>query len=126
MAECSGNLLSNNLLASPVAETALKTTLIKLAMIVVSTCLDEYPKPQAILIFVCPLLSTYFQITSVSCELPAYCSLVIRQPVFGVLWDLCYVCVPAAVNILPNHLGELRGACLLYACSIAGGVWCVT
>jgi hypothetical protein len=29
MAECSGNLLSNNLLASPVAETALKTTLVK-------------------------------------------------------------------------------------------------
>jgi hypothetical protein len=66
MAECSGNHLSHNLMASPVAETALKTTLLKLVMIVVSTCLDEFGKVQAVLMFICPTLSTYFQITSVS------------------------------------------------------------
>ncbi|WIA38773.1 hypothetical protein OEZ86_002065 [Tetradesmus obliquus] len=70
MAECSGNLLSNNLLASPVAETALKVTLLKLVMVLVSTCLDEFKKIQAVLMFICPVLSTYFQITSSPYLLP--------------------------------------------------------
>jgi hypothetical protein len=66
MAECSGNLVSTNLMASPVAATALKVTALKVIMVGVSTCLDEFPQPQAVLMFVCPLLSAYFQVASVS------------------------------------------------------------
>lgn len=66
MAECSGNLVSDNLMASPVAETALKTTALKVIMVCVSTCLDEFAQPQAILMFICPCLSAYFQVRSVS------------------------------------------------------------
>lgn len=66
MAECNGDLVTNNLTASPVAATALKTMLLKLVMIVVSTCLDEFPQPQAVLMFICPVLSTYLQLSSVS------------------------------------------------------------
>jgi hypothetical protein len=64
-AECSGNLVSDNLMSSPVAETALKTTALKIVMICVSTCLDELPKPQAVLMFISPCLSAYLQISSV-------------------------------------------------------------
>jgi hypothetical protein len=86
MAECSGNLLSNNLMASPVAETALKTTLLKLVMIVVSTCLDEFPKIQAVLMFICPVLSTYFQITSVGCIPPVGCGMHLHWYLMHALW----------------------------------------
>jgi hypothetical protein len=74
MAECSGNLVSDNLTASVVAETALKTTAVKVIMVCVSTCLDEFPQPQAILMFICPCLSAYLQIRSVSSRvmLPAH------------------------------------------------------
>lgn len=64
-AECSANLVSDNLMSSPVAETALKTTALKVIMVCVSTCLDELPKPQAVLMFICPCLSAYLQIRSV-------------------------------------------------------------
>lgn len=66
MAECSGNLVSDNLMSSPVAETAFKTTALKVIMVCLSTCLDEFPQPQAILMFICPCLSAYLQIRSVS------------------------------------------------------------
>jgi hypothetical protein len=49
-----------------VAETVLKTTLLKIVMVVVSTCLDEFANVQAVLMFICPTLSAYFQMTSVS------------------------------------------------------------
>lgn len=65
MAECSGNLVSDNLMAAPVAETALKTTALKVVMVCVSTCLDQFPQPQAVLMFLCPCLSAYFQVRSV-------------------------------------------------------------
>jgi hypothetical protein len=67
MAECSGNLVSDNLMASPVAETAFKTTALKVIMVCVSTCLDQFPQPQAVLMFMSPCLSAYLQIESVSC-----------------------------------------------------------
>lgn len=73
MAECSGNLVSDNLMSSPVAETALKTTALKVIMVCVSTCLDEFPQPQAVLMFICPCLSAYLQIRSVSILLAAAC-----------------------------------------------------
>lgn len=73
MAECSGNLVSDNLMSSPVAETALKTTALKVIMVCVSTCLDEFPGPQAVLMFICPCLSAYLQIRSVSMLLAAAC-----------------------------------------------------
>lgn len=65
MGECSGNYLTNNLTALTVPEAAFYVTTLKVAMVVVSTCLTEYRQPQAVLMFISPMLSTYLQISSV-------------------------------------------------------------
>jgi hypothetical protein len=66
MAECKGDVLTADLLACPSANTVVKTTIMKLVIVGVATCLPAFPKLQAVLLLALAAFITYWHAFSVS------------------------------------------------------------